>query len=84
MEKGQNTANGIERAKRETKEQMLKSIDAYYERFQSAKDGRLPSIDEIEKMWGEEKKELEQILSNATSRLAEPEAADCKKKLPGV
>ena len=72
----------IEEAKRKAKERMEESIDAYFDRFQAAKDGRLPSIDEIERMWGDGKRELEEILAEVTSGLSEPEGASGKKKLP--
>jgi Rps23 Pro-64 3,4-dihydroxylase Tpa1-like proline 4-hydroxylase len=72
-------AKDIERARQEAKERMSKSIDAYYDQFAEAKKDRLPSIDEIEAMWGEKKSELNQILAEVTDGLAGSRGQAVKK-----
>jgi hypothetical protein len=69
----------IEEAKREAKERMSKSIDAYFERFADIKKDRLPNIDEIEAMWGEGQKDILGILSSVTGNLAGVKTRTVKK-----
>jgi len=78
------SAKEIEKAKREAKERMSKSIDAYYERFAEAKKDGLPSIDEIEAMWGEGQRDILEILKDATNTLAGTEVDTVKKTVRDV
>jgi Na+/phosphate symporter len=72
-----------EKIKDSLKERMSDSIDSYVERIKESKNGRLPSIEEIEAMWGEEKETLLKSLSEATDELVAPDKDNAsKKKLP--
>ena len=71
----------IEKQKQEMKNELSKSVDAYFKQFAKLKGEEALNVDEIEKVWGEGLKHSNEIFAKATAELAKEEKPTerCKK-----